>query len=221
MVGNIQHGVARMNRRLRAVRRGTRKFLIGAVLAAGVLVTGTSWAPEDGWRLMVEGPGLPTDETIALRLVNDFLADHKVHLRPELRESIARAVADQSRRHHIRPRLLLSVILSESSFRTDAVSNRGAVGLMQLLPSTAEALAPEIQIEWDGATRLLDPQVNIALGAHYLSRLLDVFDGDLQLALAAYNMGPSKLRQQLTGEAGAAEAASFSSTYAKRIVARL
>ncbi len=225
MIRNLQHGVARtgrnIQRRMRAARRGGRAIVLGAVIAAGAIVAGPTWAPEDGWRLVVEAPGTPTDESIALRLVDDFLADHHVRLRPELRRSIAIAVADQSRRHRIRPRLLLSVILSESSFRTDAVSNRGAVGLMQLLPSTAEAIAPEIEIEWDGATRLLDPHVNIALGAHYLSHLLDVFDGDLQLALAAYNMGPTNLRNRLTASDGETRTASFTSTYAARIVARL
>ena len=197
-------------------------LLLGAGMLVGTLLLAEpSWAPEDTWRLVVDTPGSPTPAAIAARVVDTFLADHKIRLRPDLRRSIAEAVADQSRRHRIRPRLLLSVILSESSFRTDAVSSRGAVGLMQLLPSTAAAIASEVEITWDGESRLLDPRVNIALGAHYLSYLLDTFDGDLQLALAAYNMGPTRVLSRIAGHEGGAAAASVESSYARNIVARL
>ncbi len=74
--------------------------------------------------------------------------------------------------------LIAAVIEMESGFASDAVSPRGAVGLMQVRPS-----AP-------GGADLTDPEVNLEAGSRYLGGLLDRYDGDLERALAAYNAGP-------------------------------
>ncbi len=79
--------------------------------------------------------------------------------------------------------LVKAVIQAESSYRTDAVSSAGAEGLMQLMPSTAASL---------GVTNSFDPAQNIAGGTKYLRNLIDRF-GDVRLALAAYNTGPSRI----------------------------
>ncbi len=76
--------------------------------------------------------------------------------------------------------MLKSVIHAESGFRTGAVSSAGAMGLMQLMPGTANAL---------GVSDPFDTEQNIAGGAHYLRQQLDRFDGQVPLALAAYNAG--------------------------------
>jgi soluble lytic murein transglycosylase len=136
-----------------------------------------------------------------------------------MRRTIAQAVAEQSQRHGIRPGILLSVILAESSFRTDAVSSKGAVGLMQILPSTAQFIAAEMDLAWEDDATLTDPQLNIALGSAYLRRLLEVYHGDLHLALAAYNMGPGNLQALL--ETSPEASARFSSSYSRSIVAKL
>ncbi len=81
--------------------------------------------------------------------------------------------------------LIAAVVEVESNFDPTAVSPRGAVGLMQVLPSTAN-LSREI---------LLDPAANIHHGSRYLRRLLKRFEGDLELALAAYNAGPTAVRR--------------------------
>ncbi len=78
------------------------------------------------------------------------------------------------------PQLLHAVIRVESGYRADAVSPRGAVGLMQLMPATAQRF---------GVRDAFDPQQNIRGGAQYLKWLLEYFRGDLRLALAAYNAG--------------------------------
>jgi soluble lytic murein transglycosylase-like protein len=82
--------------------------------------------------------------------------------------------------------LLASMVEVESSFDPQAVSYRGAVGLMQLMPTTAVALSLE---------DLHDPDLNVDRGARYLRYLLDLYDGDLELALAAYNAGPGNVRR--------------------------
>ena len=80
----------------------------------------------------------------------------------------------------LRPALVHAVIRAESAFRSDAVSSKGAVGLMQLMPGTAERY---------GVTDRRDPAQNLRGGTEYLRDLLQMFDNDLQLALAAYNAG--------------------------------
>lgn len=104
------------------------------------------------------------------------------------------------------PGLLLAVIRVESTFRPDAISERGAVGLMQLLPQTAAELAHELGRPWEGGHALLDPDLNIDLGARYLRKLLDRFDGQRDAALQAYYQGPTRLE---------AEGASASFAYAR------
>ncbi len=89
-----------------------------------------------------------------------------------------------ARRHEVDPLLVAAIVQTESSFDTLAVSPRGAVGLMQMMPDTAEHL---------GLRNGYDPGQNLAAGVSYLEYLLHRFDGDLVLALAAYNAGPGKV----------------------------
>jgi soluble lytic murein transglycosylase len=89
----------------------------------------------------------------------------------------------------VEPSLLAAVALNESGFRPEALSDQGAVGLMQLLPSTAEWAAAQAGHPWQGASSLRHPQTNLKTGAWYLGWLLKRFEGDRVLALAAYNVG--------------------------------
>lgn len=82
--------------------------------------------------------------------------------------------------YKIDPALIKAVIMAESRYNPNAVSKRGARGLMQLMPATAESL---------GVTDLFNPKDNIFGGALYLKTLIDKFNGDIKLALAAYNAG--------------------------------
>lgn len=92
----------------------------------------------------------------------------------------ARAV-EAARRHGLDPELVLAVVAVESAFRPDAVSPKGAQGLMQLMPATARSL----QVH-----DAFDPAANLDGGARYLGSLVSRYDGDLDRALAAYNAGP-------------------------------
>ena len=88
----------------------------------------------------------------------------------------------------------------ESAFRRDARSHRGAIGLLQLLPSTARQSAPKAGITFRGLSTLLDPSDNIQLGAAHLNSLLEVFDNNRILATAAYNAGEHRVRQWIGDE---------------------
>jgi soluble lytic murein transglycosylase-like protein len=88
--------------------------------------------------------------------------------------------AEVARRHGLDAELVLAVVAVESGFRPEAVSAKGARGLMQLMPETAAAL---------GVEDPLDPEANLDGGARHLASLLALYDGELPLALAAYNAG--------------------------------
>jgi hypothetical protein len=89
-------------------------------------------------------------------------------------------IVDSSRRYGIDPLLIYSQMHQESTFKLHATSNKGASGLMQLMPGTARRF---------GVTKIYDPQQNIEGGVKYMRWLLDTFNGDVSLALAGYNAG--------------------------------
>ena len=91
--------------------------------------------------------------------------------------------------HSLDPALVVAVAAAESSFKPDAVSQRGAVGLMQVMPSTAEQYGVGVLTRENAGKVLLDPQINAEIGSRHLASLMRTFDGDLELALAAYNSG--------------------------------
>ena len=91
--------------------------------------------------------------------------------------------------------LIASVIRAESRFRPDAVSSKGAIGLMQIMPQTAKFIAAELELtDYD----VSDPQTNIIMGTFYLRYLLDKFL-DVKTALAAYNAGEGRVVTWLNG----------------------
>src|SRR5690606_32736738 len=91
--------------------------------------------------------------------------------------------------------LIYGVIRQESLYRSDALSSAGARGLMQLLPETARRTARQWNRPAPTPDSLFDPAVNVMLGAAHLKDLLTRFDGQLPLALAAYNAGPGAVQR--------------------------
>lgn len=96
------------------------------------------------------------------------------------RDGSEKLVKEAAERHRVDPALVRAVIATESNWNAGAVSRRGAVGLMQLIPTTAERF---------GVNDLFSPQQNVDAGVRYLKKLLDRYNGNLDLALAAYNAG--------------------------------
>ena len=97
--------------------------------------------------------------------------------------------------YHFDPLWVMAIIKTESGFYAHAQSNRGAVGLMQLLPSTARDIAPELGIKDFQVEDLRNPDINLQLGIYYLSKLQDAFPGDEVAVLSAYNAGPGITKQ--------------------------
>jgi soluble lytic murein transglycosylase-like protein len=130
--------------------------------------------PMRGMKLM-QRYSISTGRTIGRPKPGASLAElHK--RRDRLSPLIDRAAAES----RLRPALIHAVVRAESAYRHDAVSSKGAVGLMQLMPATAERY---------GVDNRTDPAQNLRGGSEYLRDLLQMFDNDLQLALAAYNAG--------------------------------
>jgi soluble lytic murein transglycosylase len=99
------------------------------------------------------------------------------------------AIREVSAAHDLEPTLVAAVVYTESRFRPEVRSHRGAYGLMQLLPQTAKFIRERSGIEGD----YRDPRVNLRMGTWYLSYLEDRYLGDERLVLAAYNSGEGQV----------------------------
>jgi hypothetical protein len=128
-------------------------------------------------------PGMGDERPMGFELFRDYHGD-------ESRRALVAGlpfgtlIAAKAERYGVDPLLVASMIRAESSFDPNAVSVMGALGLMQVLPTTAELYS-------DGDP--LDPAVNVDIGTRYIRTLLRQFDGDIALALAAYNAGPGNV----------------------------
>jgi soluble lytic murein transglycosylase len=111
-------------------------------------------------------------------------------------------VRGHARNYRLDPALLAAVIDVESKFQADAKSGSGAIGLMQLLPSTAHGIALHTGGSRFTTDDLYDPEINVRYGAWYLRHLLDRYDGDERTALAAYNAGQDNVDRWLAAHSG-------------------
>jgi len=170
-----------------------RFVMRAAVLAAALVVLSSSPAGADLYRFVAPDGTLHFSDqrlTRSHRPVNATWG-HSGHerrrhaTRPHLSGKFSQEVARASAATGLDTRLLHAVIAVESDYQEQVVSPKGAMGLMQLMPATAEEL---------GVIHPFDPEENILAGARYLRRLCDRF-GDLTLALAAYNAGPERVEQ--------------------------
>ncbi len=124
----------------------------------------------DGIKVIRNEPGPSRQRRLAVRLM--------AIPSPKIADLVDRYSAAKD----LDPRLVQAVMQVESGYNVKALSNKGAIGLMQLMPSTARELS--IDDPWD-------PEENVRGGTTYLKKMLDYFSGDLGLALAAYNAGPN------------------------------
>jgi soluble lytic murein transglycosylase-like protein len=167
-------------------------LVLWAIPAHGQIV---SYKDSDGKRVFVNAepaaaarpskiPLLRTAATgIALRTTQTSFAASSEMSSAELanREKIEQMIREVSTRYRVDPALVRAVMQTESNWNTSAVSRKGALGLMQLVPGTAQQL---------GVNNAFDPKQNLDAGVRYLHMLLERYNGDLDRALAAYNAGP-------------------------------
>ena len=151
-----------------------------AVLTNGMTlkVTGRRVEGETAFLALKDGGEMGVPVSLIRGVVPDEVIDEIV---PVPGGDLRAMATEAARRHGLDPELVLAVIAVESAFRPDAVSPKGAQGLMQLMPATARSL---------DVRDPMDPAANLDGGARYLGSLVARYDGDLDRALAAYNAGP-------------------------------
>jgi hypothetical protein len=137
-------------------------------------------AGEAVWRPVDDVSGTKSAETTGVE-VPGFSTGNPVSV-PQQYSAIFQEAASQA---DISPALLAALVWQESRWNAAAVSRKGAIGLTQLMPGTAGELGVDPR----------DPAANLRGGAKYLRQLLDQFDGDVEMALAAYNAGPNRVRR--------------------------
>lgn len=129
-----------------------------------------------------------------INYISDLISRHRI---PRVQaQSIAQSIVLESRAARIDPLLVAAIVKFESTFKAHAVSNKGAAGLMQLMPSTGKFISSKYAMGPFSSGRLHDPRYNLRLGVAYFNRLLKSFKS-VEYALIAYNWGPSNLSKAL------------------------
>ena len=111
-------------------------------------------------------------------------------------EQVAATIVRDANMRGIDPNLVIAVIHIESRGNAYALSPVGAMGMMQIMPSTGEELATRLDIPWRGLQTLFDPVLNVRMGIAYLKQLESRY-GSMKTALAAYNWGPGRIDSRL------------------------
>ena len=145
---------------------------------------------DPAWSVIREGKSAPAAAAL-LSPKPGLLDDLRNRVRPQVAFSSAAGefedlIETTARAHQVSPLLVKSVIQAESRFDPSAVSHKGAVGLMQVMPSTGRG---------EGIHNLLDPRLNLEAGVRHLKKLLKFFNDDEYLALAAYNCGQEAMKK--------------------------
>ena len=151
-----------------------RQFFVNSDPPASSRFSGLS-----GGSVLNGGSGLKPHATVYLPAESSF----RGHARPAMsidRDGAEKLVREAAERHHVDPALVRAVIETESGWNATAKSRKGALGLMQLIPTTAVRF---------GVNDAFSPQQNVDAGVRYLKTLLERYNGNLDLALAAYNAG--------------------------------
>ena len=137
-------------------------------------------------------------EDITSQIIS-YVKDENESLNDSELKTIAEIVFNESSKKKVDYRLVLAIIKIESNFRQDAVSRKGARGLLQVKPSLAKYIAQDVGVNWRGDTTLDEPEENIKIGVHFFSQLIEDFE-NINLALHAYHVGPTKMRAIVTGK---------------------
>ena len=167
----------------------TSRLLLAALFCAGLPAAADaqiySWRETDGSLVLSTTPKVGATTTFAVANVASGIRTTRAAFSRRSQE-FEPLIVEYSASHRVRPDLVRAVIQAESAFNPFARSVKGAMGLMQLMPATAAEL---------GVTDPYDPAQNIRGGVTYLKSLLEQYSHNEELALAAYNAGPSAVKR--------------------------
>jgi hypothetical protein len=130
---------------------------------------------------------------LAIREILGVLERYPTGLADVTKEELAEVIYEEALRHNQDPKFILALIAIESEFKNWSVSEQGAKGLLQIMPYVAKSVAHQLGIEWSGDRTLFNPYLNVRIGIYYLSQLILDFN-DIQVALTAYNYGPTYVK---------------------------
>ncbi len=108
---------------------------------------------------------------------------------------ITQSLIDECKKQELDPIFVLAIIQTESKFNSRAKGSHGEIGLMQILPRTAEWISKKYKLPWKGNSSLYDPIINIKVGITYFAYLREDFESRAHHYVPAYNMGPKNLRK--------------------------
>lgn len=198
---------------IKVIRRESRVCQLVCLLAA-IAVGGLNWLP-----VTSEQPvSLPApvarvaSPTVSVETIYAALEQCRKSTPEGERWRIAATLHQESRRYGYDPLFIAAMVEVESQCKATARGIHGAVGLIQIRPATARAVAAESGMPWKGDATLRDGVSNLRLGVRYLWTLEEQFD-DPHLAIAAYNLGPTRV-------AGMARSRARGAQYVKRVLAR-
>jgi len=176
-------------------RRSILRFCVMAlVLGATASVPPGSSVASDSMRAIAAAQAR---ERVELEMLRGLVLDHCRSAEASWRDHLVEVIHDEAKSAGVDPLLVAAIVARESSFRTRVVSRSGAVGLMQLRPFVARDLARRQALEWREGETLRRPESNVRLGVTYYRELVQRFDGDPLLALAAYHRGPTRVAREL------------------------
>jgi soluble lytic murein transglycosylase-like protein len=196
---------------MRPIRRQQRP--VRHLLVAGAIAGLPFLQPTAVENRLGERPGdRPSTPTADVATVFAALSQCHMTMRESERWRIAGAIHHESTSYGYDPLFIAAMVQVESQCKPTARGTHGAVGLIQVRPETARAVAKEGGIPWKGEATLNDAATNLRLGVRYLWTLEQRFD-DPRLAVAAYNLGPTRVARMARQRAQGAQ-------YVKRVLAR-
>ncbi len=184
----------------------TLVFLCAAMFSSYGTVIALSYHKTHGFTPAVKAPQLRIANAGDLSkkllsqvsFVSSIIKQHAPKSVPH--EQLAHLIVEESSKASVDPLFVAAVIRSESRFHATALSNKGAKGLMQIMPATADYISRLEKINIHGGSGLNDPRTNVRLGVAYLKYLEKLFHGDRERMLIAYNWGPANVSQSIKGK---------------------
>lgn len=150
-----------------------------------------------GFLLHFLGPQASSSSRVETQ-VEAILLEESKFLTEELDKNFVSYLITTAKEYEIDPILVLAVMKVESSFKPDAKSHAGALGLLQLKPIAAKEVAKQFAVKPVNRQELMNPFINVKVGIQYLSYLRDYLGKDHLRFLSAYNLGPTKVKRSKT-----------------------